>query len=40
MLGGPIFTLQNFEAAQFGAGGICTDARDAAALALSLLPQD
>ena len=40
MLGGPIFTLQNFEAAQFGAGGICTDARDAAALTLSLLPQD
>lgn len=40
MLGGPIFTLQNFEAAQFGASVICTDAREASALALALLPQD
>ena len=40
MLGGPIFTIRNFEAAQFGAGVICTDAREASALALSLLPQD
>lgn len=40
LLGGPIFTLQTFEASQFGAGAICTDAREAARLALSLLPQD
>jgi methanogenic corrinoid protein MtbC1 len=40
ILGGPIFTLHSFEAAQFGAGGICTDAREAAALAFSLLPKD
>jgi len=40
MLGGPIFTLHSFEAGQFGAGGICTDAREAAAMAWSLLPKD
>jgi methanogenic corrinoid protein MtbC1 len=37
MLGGPIFTLQNFKAAEFGASGICTDAREAVSMALELM---
>ena len=37
MLGGPIFTLQNFKAAEFGASGICTDAREAVKMATDLI---
>jgi len=37
MLGGPIFTLQNFKAAEFGASGICTDAREAVKMAADLI---
>jgi methanogenic corrinoid protein MtbC1 len=35
LLGGPIFTLQNHEARDFGADGICTDVKEAVALAAS-----
>ncbi len=40
LLGGPIFTLEEFKAEDFGAAGICADAKDAVELALSLLPND
>lgn len=40
LLGGPIFTIRDLKAADFGAGGICTDAKEAVALALSLQPND
>ena len=40
LLGGPIFTLESYKATDFGAGGICSDAKDAVALALSLMPND
>lgn len=40
LLGGPIFTLEEFNASDFGAGGICADAKDAVALAISLIPND
>jgi len=37
MLGGPIFTLQNYKASEFGAAGICTDAREAVSMAIDLM---
>ena len=40
LLGGPIFTLKQYKASDFGAGAICTDAKDAVSLALSLIEQD
>jgi methanogenic corrinoid protein MtbC1 len=40
LLGGPIFTLKQYKASDFGAGAICTDAKDAVSLALSLIDQD
>jgi methanogenic corrinoid protein MtbC1 len=40
LLGGPIFTTQELQAATFGAGAICTNAKEAVALALSLQPND
>jgi methanogenic corrinoid protein MtbC1 len=40
LLGGPIFTIQNFEAADFGAGAICTNAQDAVKLTQSLIVND
>lgn len=40
LLGGPIFTVRDFEASAFGADGICTDAKDAVAMALASLPKD
>ena len=40
LLGGPIFTVREFQASSFGADGICTDAKDAVALALATLPKD
>lgn len=40
LLGGPIFTIRDLKATDFGAGGICTDAKEAVALALSLQPND
>ncbi len=39
LLGGPIFTLRDFEATAFGADGICTDAKEAVALAVATLPK-
>jgi methylmalonyl-CoA mutase cobalamin-binding domain/chain len=38
ILGGPIFTLHDLQANEFGAEGICTNAQDAVALAVSSLP--
>ena len=40
LLGGPIFTVRAFQASSFGADGICTDAKDAVALAMATLPPD
>ena len=40
LLGGPIFTVQNLKASDFGAAGICVDAKEAVSLALSLQPTD
>jgi methanogenic corrinoid protein MtbC1 len=40
LLGGPIFTVRDFQASAFGADGICTDAKDAVAMAIATLPQD
>jgi methanogenic corrinoid protein MtbC1 len=40
LLGGPIFTVQNFQASDFGASGICIDAKEAVSLALALQPTD
>ena len=40
LLGGPIFTIRDLQATDFGAGGICTNAKDAVSLALSLQPND
>ena len=40
LLGGPIFTLKQYKASEFGAGAICTDAKDAVSMALSLIEQD
>ena len=40
LLGGPIFTVRDFDASAFGADGICTDAKDAVAMALASLPKD
>ena len=40
LLGGPIFTIRDLEATTFGAGGICTNAKEAVSLALSLQPND
>jgi len=40
LLGGPIFTVRDFEASAFGADGICTDAKDAVAMAVASLPKD
>jgi methanogenic corrinoid protein MtbC1 len=40
LLGGPIFTVQNLQASDFGAAGICVDAKEAVSLALSLQPTD
>jgi methanogenic corrinoid protein MtbC1 len=40
LLGGPIFTIQNFNASDFGADAICTDAKDAVEMTLSLIKND
>ena len=40
LLGGPIFTIQNHEAIEFGAGAICINAKDAVSLAKSLMVND
>ena len=40
LLGGPIFTIRDLRAEDFGAGGICTNAKDAVSLAMSLQPND
>ena len=40
LLGGPVFLICDLKAEDFGADGICTDAKDAVALALSLHPKD
>jgi methylmalonyl-CoA mutase cobalamin-binding domain/chain len=40
LLGGPIFTMEDFKTTDFGVGGICSDAKDAVALAISLMPND
>ncbi len=40
LLGGPIFTLKEYKASDFGAGAICTDAKEAVSAALSLIEQD
>ena len=40
LLGGPIFTVENLQASDFGATGICVDAKEAVSLALSLQPTD
>jgi methanogenic corrinoid protein MtbC1 len=40
LLGGPIFTIRDLKAIDFGAGAICTNAKDAVALALSLQHND
>jgi methanogenic corrinoid protein MtbC1 len=40
LLGGPIFTVREMKAEDFGAGGICTNAKEAVPLALSLQPND
>lgn len=37
LLGGPIFTIEDFKASEFGAAGICTDAREAVSMALQLI---
>ena len=40
VLGGPIFTIQNLNAADFGAAAICTDAKDAVEITLSHMSID
>ena len=40
LLGGPIFTVQILKASDFGAAGICFDAKEAVSLALALQPTD
>ena len=40
MLGGPIFSAKKLEANDFGANGICDNAKHAVSLAVSLLPID
>jgi methanogenic corrinoid protein MtbC1 len=40
LLGGPIFTVQNFQASDFGASVICIDAKEAVSLARALQPTD
>ena len=40
LLGGPIFTAENFQASYFGASGVCVDAKEAVSLALALQPTD
>jgi methanogenic corrinoid protein MtbC1 len=40
LLGGPIFTAKKFRAMDFGADGICVDAKHAVSLAASLLPKE
>jgi len=40
LLGGPVFTVRNFQASDFGVDGICTDAKDAVAMAVASLPKD
>ena len=40
LLGGPIFIVENLQASDFGASGICVDAKEAVSLALALLPTD
>jgi hypothetical protein len=40
LLGGPIFTLMDLKASDFGADDISVDPNEAVALALSLQPKD
>jgi hypothetical protein len=40
MLGGPIFFAKKLDANDFGANGICDNAKHAVGLAVSLLPKD
>ena len=40
LLGGPVFTLRDFQTIDFGVDGICTDAKDAVAMALASLPKN
>jgi methanogenic corrinoid protein MtbC1 len=40
MLGGPIFSAKKLDANDFGANGICDNAKHAVGLAVSLLPKD
>jgi methanogenic corrinoid protein MtbC1 len=40
MLGGPIFSAKKLDAKDFGAHGICDNAKHAVGLAVSLLPID
>ena len=40
LLGGPIFTVMNLKASEFGVDGISVDANEAVALAWSLQPTD
>ena len=40
LLGGPIFAEEKWHAIDFGADGICVDAKHAVALATSFLPED
>ena len=40
LLGGPIFIVENLQASDFGASGICVDAKEAVSLALALQPTD
>jgi methanogenic corrinoid protein MtbC1 len=37
MLGGPIFGIENYEPASFGADAICTDAKTAVGIAKTIL---
>lgn len=37
LLGGPIFTVEELQASDFGAGGVCTNAKDAVKLALFIV---
>ena len=37
LLGGPIFTIENHDASDFGASAICVDAKEAVKLAISLI---
>ena len=40
LLGGPIFTIRDLQANDFGAGAICTNAKEAVSLAMSLQHND